>query len=81
VLDAKRVYVDLSKVTFLDSSMIGLLVAACKQVRNTGGRFSVTCGEGVALRVLQISGLVEYFDVETHASPRDSVGSVQGFSR
>lgn len=76
VLEAKRVYVDLAKVTFLDSSTIGLLVAACKQVRSTGGAFSVNCSEGVALRFLQISGLVEYFDVETPTSPCDSVGSV-----
>lgn len=74
VFDAEQVHIDLTKVTFLDSSSIGLLVAACKRVRNGGGTFSVSCSEGVALRVLQISGLVEYFEMESSADHCDSIG-------
>jgi anti-sigma B factor antagonist len=65
VLDAKRVRIDLTEVTFLDSSSIGLLIAACKRIRGGGAAFAVTCGSGPALRVLQISGLEDYFEV-TH---------------
>jgi anti-sigma B factor antagonist len=68
VLAAERVLVDLTRVTFLDSSSIGLLVVACKHVRSAGGAFSVSCSDGMALRVLQISGLVEYFEVESPAT-------------
>jgi anti-sigma B factor antagonist len=64
VLDAERVRIDLAGVTFLDSSSIGLLVSAGKAVRSTGGTFSVRCPGGIALRVLQISGLVHYFEVD-----------------
>lgn len=67
VLDAQRVTIELRGVTFFDSSSIGLLVSACKRVRSSGGAFSVRCGEGVALRVLQISGLVDFFEMQGHA--------------
>jgi len=67
VIDAERIRVDLTRVSFLDSSIIGLLVAACKRVRNAGGSFSVDCGTGPARRVLEISGLIEYLQVEEAA--------------
>ena len=67
VLGAKQMQVDLRRVTFLDSSSIGVLVAACKHVRSTGGAFAVICDEGPALRVLQISGLLDYFGVTSAA--------------
>jgi anti-sigma B factor antagonist len=60
VLDANRIDVDLTGVSFLDSSSIGLLVATCKRVRVAGSTFSVECGTGPARRVLEISGLIEY---------------------
>ena len=64
VLGASRVRVDLGEVTFLDSSGIGLLVSACKRVRSAGGRFSASCGNGPARRILEVAGLVEYLHVE-----------------
>jgi anti-sigma B factor antagonist len=63
VLDAKRVRVDLSTVTFFDSTSIGVLVSACKRVRHNGGTFSVHCDSPVVFRVLEITGLVDFFDV------------------
>jgi anti-sigma B factor antagonist len=62
VLDARGVQVDLSQVTFLDSSSIGVLVAACKRIRNDGGLFSVVCGEGPVRRTLVVAGLLDYLD-------------------
>ena len=67
VFETKQMQVDLRRVTFLDSSSIGVLVAACKHVRSTGGTFVVICDDGPALRVLQISGLVDYFSVMSAA--------------
>lgn len=64
VLDAPRVHVDLEQVTFLDSSTIGLLAATCKRVRSSGGSFSITCGYGHVRRVFEVSGLIDYFDME-----------------
>jgi anti-sigma B factor antagonist len=70
VIDVERVRVDLAAVTFCDSSSIGLLVTACKRVRSAGGAFSVHCGESVARRVLEISGLIDFFGVEDAAVDR-----------
>jgi anti-sigma B factor antagonist len=67
VLDAERIHVDLTRVTFLDSSSIGLLVAACKRVRTAGNTFSVGCSTGPARRILEIAGLIEYLQVEDAA--------------
>ena len=67
VLGATQMQVDLTRVTFLDSSSIGVLVAACKHVRRSGGAFAVICDDGPALRVLQISGLIDYFGVMSAA--------------
>ena len=63
VLDAKRVHVDLKKVTFFDASSVGVLVTACKRVRAGGASFSVSCGWGTPFRVLEVSGLVDYFEL------------------
>lgn len=64
VLDAPKVRIDLNGVDFLGSTGIGLLVSACKRVRDSGGTFSVLCAHGEPRRVLELSGLIEYLKVE-----------------
>jgi anti-sigma B factor antagonist len=62
---ARRVTVDLSKTSFIDSSGLGVLVGACRHAREQGH-------EGVRLqglqepvrRVFEITGLTELFTVE-----------------
>jgi anti-anti-sigma factor len=69
VLSARAVRVDLSRVSFLDSVIIGVIVTACKRVRAAGGSFSVVCElEGIARNVFEIDGLVEYLEVEGPSS-------------
>ena len=67
VLDSLTVRVDLSKVRFLCSTGVGLLVSTCKRIRGTGGTFSVICGQSAVRRVLEISGLVDYLELEDGA--------------
>ena len=69
VLNAPSVRLDLTEVAFLGSPGIGLLVSACKRIRNAGGSFSMICKQGEAQRVLEISGLLEYLNVEDQARP------------
>ena len=69
VLASPHVQVDLRQARFIDSSIIGLLVRACKRIRAANGTFSVSCGEGMVRQVLEISGLIDYFQIED-ASPR-----------
>ncbi len=63
---AATVLLDLTKVTFLDSSAIGALVAAGREVVEAGGRLQIGPRSDVVNRVLEITGLhepSEAFDV------------------
>ena len=48
---------DLSAVTFLDSSAIGALVAAGREVHEKGGRLQIGPRSDVVDRILEITGL------------------------
>lgn len=64
VAEASTLHVDLTNVTFLDSSALGLIVTVCRRSRDAGNAFVVICGDGIVRRVLAISGLIEYLQVE-----------------
>lgn len=73
-LDGINLAIDLRDLSFLGSSGIGVLVAACKRVRAAGGVFSVWCGQNMIRRTLEISGLVDYLEIddgeESHPNQR-----------
>ena len=54
-----EVKVDLSKVTFIDASGVGALVAGREVARRCGVGFAVQNTQGVVLRVLDILGLTD----------------------
>jgi anti-sigma B factor antagonist len=58
------VHVDLSRLDFLDSSGMGVLVAACRRVTAAGGAFAVCCDEGGVRRSLEIAGLREFLGLD-----------------
>ena len=64
VLNAPIVRIDLTGVEFLGSPGIGLLVSACKRVRESGGAFSVICDKDNNRRLLEVAGLIEYLQVQ-----------------
>lgn len=59
---ARAMVIDLSEVTFIDSTAIGVLLAARERLLRSGGTFDVVCSQPAVVRVLQIVG------VETVAS-------------
>lgn len=64
--ESPRVSLDLSGVTFLDSSAIGALVAAGRALAESGRRLEVGPRSDIVTRVLEITGLTdsaEAFDV------------------
>lgn len=72
VLHAPAVRVDLRRVSFVDSVIIGVIVTACKRARAAGSSFSVVCNvDGIVRNVFEIDGLVEYLEVEW-SSPNPS---------
>jgi anti-sigma B factor antagonist len=51
------IVVDLNEVTFIDSTAIGILLAARERLRRSGGTFEVVCSEPAVTRVLEIVGV------------------------
>jgi len=66
VLDerATNVVVDLLRVTFLDSTALGVLVGAAKRVRARGGSIVLVSDDPRTLRVFEITGLGGIFLLE-----------------
>jgi anti-sigma B factor antagonist len=58
------VRIDLTEVTFLDSSGIGVLVHGMKEARSADAQFLVRGASPKVLDQLRITGLVELFPVE-----------------
>jgi anti-sigma B factor antagonist len=54
---------DLSAVAFLDSSALGALVGAQKEIAAEGGRLTVVCSDPKVLRIFSITRLTEVIDV------------------
>ena len=57
-VDLPNVVVDLSKVIFIDSTGIGVLVGALKRVRERHGTFALVCPPGRVRRIFEITGLL-----------------------
>lgn len=54
---AQRVVVDARKVTFMDSSGLGVFIGGEKRVRDQNGRLAIACQDPRVMRVFEISGL------------------------
>jgi anti-sigma B factor antagonist len=63
-LDARNVVIDLSGVTFIDSTGLGVLVAALKRSREAGGHLVLRSPTRATRRVLDITGLSQLVAVE-----------------
>jgi len=61
--------VDLSAVTFLDSSGIGVLVSGMNAARAASADYRVDGPNAKVLDQLRITGLIELFPVAPHPSP------------
>lgn len=72
---ARQVVVDLSRVDFLDSSGLGVLVGALKRLRTAGGDLSLVCASDKLLKIFRITALDRVFalheTVDLAIAPRD----------
>lgn len=55
--------VDLTGVTFLDSTVLGILVGALKRARSNGGWLRLVCDNQRILKIFRITGLVGVFEI------------------
>lgn len=67
-----RIVIDLTNVSFMDSSGLGILVAALKRARERGGEVALVFGEGSVQKILGITGLDKVFP--THSSVGEATG-------
>ncbi len=57
------VVVDLSSVTFVDSTALGVLVGGGKRLRQHDGALLIVCGADGIRRILEIAGLAGVFAI------------------
>lgn len=57
------VVLDLQEMTFIDSTGIGVLVGALRSLRGKGGALVLANPRPMAIRVLEIAGLTQIFDI------------------
>lgn len=65
------VLVDLCSVSFIDSSVISLLLNALRRLRHEGRELSIACAPSNVLRVLELTGLLQLFSI--FATRRDAL--------
>lgn len=58
-----RIVCDLSGVEFLDSTGLGVLVGALKRCRTHGGELVLVCTQPSILKVFEITGLLQVFEI------------------
>jgi anti-sigma B factor antagonist len=65
--------VDVSGVTFMDASALGVLIGAARGARDRGHKVVLRGPSANTLRLLQVTGLLEVFRVEpSHGVPHDA---------
>ncbi|HWH43590.1 MAG TPA: STAS domain-containing protein [Thermoleophilaceae bacterium] len=67
----KRVVVDLSKATFIDSTTLGVLVGGVKRLRPVGGQMLLVCSDQNILKIFEITGLDRVFPI--HATREEAL--------
>jgi anti-sigma B factor antagonist len=60
---ARHVVVDLSRVEFLDSTGLGVLVGALKRLRAVNGTFKLVCAHERLLKIFRITALDRVFEL------------------
>ena len=70
---ARHVVVDLSRVEFLDSTGLGVLVGALKRLRAVNGALGLVCGHERLLKIFRITGLGKVFAI--HATQSEATAA------
>jgi anti-sigma B factor antagonist len=76
-LSGARLVVDLTDVTFMDTSGIGALVAARRWAVSHQVDFALTCPEGPALRTIRTVGLDKVFNVRPAQDGDSETGALE----
>ena len=74
-LGQTELVVDLSEVTFIDSTTIGVLAGRQRQLRDVDGELRLVCTNPDLLRTIEISGMGRVFEVHSTLSRALAIGS------
>lgn len=58
-----NIVVDMTKVEFLDSTGLGVLVGGLKRVRSHNGSLELVCNQERILKIFRITGLTKVFPI------------------
>jgi anti-sigma B factor antagonist len=70
----KRLVVDLSEVTFIDSTALGVLIGGVRRVHGAGGAMTIVVTTRPVERVLSVTGLDRVFSL--HATREEAVAAL-----
>jgi anti-sigma B factor antagonist len=70
----KRIVVDLSAATFIDSTTLGVLVGGVKRLRPSGGSLALVCTDQNITKIFEITGLDRVFAI--HASREAALSAI-----
>jgi anti-sigma B factor antagonist len=59
---AQHVVIDLTKVTFVDSTALGVIIVGLRQFRDQGGTLNMVCTNPRVLRAFKLTGLLSVLD-------------------
>ena len=77
----KKLVVDLSDATFVDSTTLGVLVGASKRLRAEGGSMALVVTEPSIEKIFQITGLDRVFSIHgTRAEALSAVAATEDAS-
>ena len=60
---AKEMVIDLTKVDYLDSTALGVLIGGLKRIRERDGNLALICPNQRVRRVFEITGLDKIFNI------------------
>jgi anti-sigma B factor antagonist len=61
--NGKKIVVDLSRVTFIDSTSLSVLVQGERRLRPAGGRLGLVCSDPSILKIFTITALDRIFPI------------------
>jgi anti-sigma B factor antagonist len=63
IQDNVDVIIDLTKISFIDSSGLGFLVNMCKQMRKSGKQILISGLRENVMQLFRLTGVAKYFDI------------------